>query len=173
VVKGRIPTWTSAFGTRVREVERPRLAGCCRIVCTSGLDPNQSATTARFRVHKNGVLEIYPISELAISSVFVDELQWAMLKNAAFLVTTILWTLVANASGYEASEEIAKVLITVKPRQFEHVLREIERQGVAAKYSCRRYADDYEHLLTSVPQGTTLACQRMPYGGWHPVSGRN
>jgi hypothetical protein len=97
------------------------------------------------------------VSELAISIVFVDELQSAMLKNVAFLPTTILWTLVANASGYEASEEIAKVLITVKPKQFEHVLREIERQGAAAKYSCRRYADDYEQLLTSVPQGTTFS----------------
>jgi hypothetical protein len=80
-----------------------------------------------------------------------------MLRKAAFLLTTILWTSVANASGYEASEEIAKVLITVKPRQFEHVLREIERQGVAAKYSCRRYADEYGHLLTSGPQGTTIS----------------
>jgi hypothetical protein len=84
----------------------------------------------------------YVFSKLAISSVVVHELQWVMLKNFAFLPTTILWALVANASGYEASEEVARVLVTVKPRQFEHVLSEIERQGAAAKYSCRRYADD-------------------------------
>jgi hypothetical protein len=80
-----------------------------------------------------------------------------MLKKVAFLPTTILWTLVANASGYEASEEVARVLVTVKPKQIEHVLREIERQGAAAKYSCRRYADDYERLLASAPQGSTYS----------------
>jgi len=80
-----------------------------------------------------------------------------MLKKVAFLSTTILWTLVANASGYEASEEVARVLVTVKQRQFEHILREIERQGAAAKYSCRRYADDYARLLGSVPKGSTYS----------------
>jgi hypothetical protein len=80
-----------------------------------------------------------------------------MLKKIAFLLTTTLFTLVANASGYEASEEVARVLVTVKQRQFEHVLREIELQGAAAKYSCRRYADDYERLLASVPKGSTYS----------------
>jgi hypothetical protein len=84
-----------------------------------------------------------------------------VLKNAAFLPMAILWILAANASGYEASEEVAKVLIIVKAKQFEHVLREIERQGVAAKYSCRRYADDYEHLLNSVPQGTAFSAVQV------------
>jgi hypothetical protein len=84
-----------------------------------------------------------------------------MLKNFAFLPTIILWALVANASGYEASEEVARVLVTVKPRQFEHVLSEIERQGAAAKYSCRRYADDYERLLASAPQGSAASSRRF------------
>ena len=67
-----------------------------------------------------------------------------MRKQIACLLPIIMWTFAANASGYEATEEVARVLVTVKPRQFEHVLHEIERQGAAAKYSCRRYADDYE-----------------------------
>ena len=80
-----------------------------------------------------------------------------MLKKIAFLSTITLWTLIANASGYEASEEVARVSVTVKQRQFEHILREIERQGAAAKYSCRRYADDYERLLGSVPKGSSYS----------------
>jgi hypothetical protein len=74
-----------------------------------------------------------------------------MQKNIAFMVITVLGSLVANASGYEASEEDGRVLVSVKQKQFEHVLREIERQGAAARYSCRRYADDYERDLASAP----------------------
>jgi len=65
----------------------------------------------------------------------------------AFILMTVLGTLVANAGGYEASEEDGRVLVSVKQKQFEHVLREIERQGAAARHSCRRYADDYERDL--------------------------
>ncbi len=60
------------------------------------------------------------------------------------MLMTVLGTLVANASGYEASEEDGRVLVSVTQKQFERVLREIERQAAAARYSCRRYADNSE-----------------------------
>jgi hypothetical protein len=80
-----------------------------------------------------------------------------MVKRVSFILMTVLGALVANASGYEASEEDGRVLVSVKQKQFEHVLRELERQGAAAKYSCRRYADDYEHALASAPPGSNYS----------------
>jgi hypothetical protein len=79
-----------------------------------------------------------------------------MLFKSAFVGTVLLWSIVTYAADYANTEEVAKVSAIVKPGQFEHVLRELERQAAVANYSCKRYYDNYEQDIAARPSVTTF-----------------
>ena len=68
---------------------------------------------------------------------------------SVLLVAVLQWPVVAWAAD---TEEVASVSVILKQGQFEHVLRELERQAAAAKYSCKRYYDDYERDIAARPK---------------------
>jgi hypothetical protein len=76
--------------------------------------------------------------------------------KSAFVGTVLLWPVVTCAADYANTEEVAKVSAIVKQGQFEHVLRELERQAAVAKYSCKRYYDNYERDIAARPNVTTF-----------------
>jgi len=79
-----------------------------------------------------------------------------MLTKSAFVGTVLLWPLVIFSGDYANTEEVAKVSAIVKRGQFEHVLRELEKQAAVAKYSCKRYYDNYEQDIAARPTVTTF-----------------
>jgi hypothetical protein len=79
-----------------------------------------------------------------------------MLMKSAFAGAVLLWPVVTCATDYANTEEVAKVSAIVKQGQFEHVLRELERQAAVAKYSCKRYYDNYEQEIAARPNVTTF-----------------
>lgn len=76
--------------------------------------------------------------------------------KSAFLGTVLLWPVVTGAADYANTEEVAKVSAIVRQGQFEHVLRELERQAAVAKYSCKRYYDNFEQDMAARPNVTTF-----------------
>ena len=72
-----------------------------------------------------------------------------MSMKRAFAGAVLLWPVVTCATDYTNTEEVAKVSAIVKQGQFEHVLRELERQAAVARYSCKRYNDNYEQEIAS------------------------
>jgi hypothetical protein len=79
-----------------------------------------------------------------------------MLMKSAFVGTVLLWPVVTCAADYANTEEVAKFSAVVEQGQFEHVLRELERQAAVAKYSCKRYYDNYEQDIAARPGITTF-----------------
>ncbi len=79
-----------------------------------------------------------------------------MLVKSAFVGTVLFWPLVICAGDYANTEEIAQVSVIVRQGQFEHVLREMEKQAAVAKYSCKRYYDNYEQDIAARPNVTTF-----------------
>lgn len=79
-----------------------------------------------------------------------------MLMKSAFVGTVLLWPVVTCAADYANTEEVAKFSAVVEQGQFEHVLRELERQAAVAKYSCKRYYDNYEQDIAARPSITTF-----------------
>jgi hypothetical protein len=82
-----------------------------------------------------------------------------MLIKFAFVGTVLLWPVVTCATDYTNTEEVAKVSAIVKQGKFEHVLRELERQAAVAKYSCKRYYDNYEQDLVVRSNETLISMQ--------------
>jgi hypothetical protein len=78
-----------------------------------------------------------------------------MLMKSTFAGAVLLWPVVTCAADYANTEEVAKFSAIVKQGQFEHVLRELERQAAVAKYSCKRYYDNYEQDIAARPNVTT------------------
>ena len=76
-----------------------------------------------------------------------------MLIRSALLVAVLQWPVVTCAAD---TEEVASVSAIIKQGQFEHVLRELERQAAVAKYSCKRYDDDYERDIAARPKDATF-----------------
>ena len=76
--------------------------------------------------------------------------------KSAFLGTFLPWPIVTVGADYANTEEVARVSAIVNQGQFEHVLRELERQAAAAKYSCKRYYDNFEHDIAARPSVTTF-----------------
>ena len=79
-----------------------------------------------------------------------------MIMKSAFVGAVLFLPLVICAGDYANTEEVAKVSAIVKQGQFEHVLRELEKQAAVAKYSCKRYYDNYQQDIAARPTVTTF-----------------